>query len=65
MTDDELHAIERRVAEVDRAAEARKLGFGSGEDAWRMLREAQLDRRLLLANLRDVLQRGAPDRPTK
>jgi hypothetical protein len=60
MTEDEMTAIARRIAEVDRADQARRIGFSSGEEAWRMLREAQIDRRLLLAELRDVLQRGVP-----
>jgi hypothetical protein len=59
MTDDELHAIERRIAQVDRAVQARKLGFGSGEETWRMLREAQEDRRSLLAALREATRSRA------
>jgi hypothetical protein len=63
MTEVEMAAIARRIAEVDRAEQARRIGFSSGEQAWRMLREAQKDRRLLLAELRDVLQRGVPPDP--
>jgi hypothetical protein len=38
--------VARRIAEVDRADRARRLGLSSGEEGWRTLREARLDRRL-------------------